>query len=178
MLGNRHAQWGQAGGIPVGHLRVGESMRVTGHQPSPEIVGELVQRRKADPEWSEAALLPGPGRRAGASSRRAGTVAVGGRRREQQMVRQRRTHIRPRADPPLQVTLVQQLIVGGEHRQPGHLELDRQRSAGRNSLPGTEQAPQNGPPKAFVDLPVDRNPGGSVDRKQRQKGWAGRGFHQ
>jgi hypothetical protein len=72
---------------------------------------------------------------------------------------------------------VQQLIVSGQDRQARHLELQRQGAGGWNPLSGAEQAAQDGPTESFVDLPVNRNAGGPVDREVGQEREAGGDLH-
>src|SRR5688572_22924006 len=70
-------------------------------------------------------------------------------------------------DPPLEVALVQQLIVRREHRQARHGELHGQAPGRGDPLAGAEQAIENGSPEPFVDLAVERDTGEAVDAKSQ-----------
>src|SRR5262245_38674038 len=72
------------------------------------------------------------------------------------------------ASPADEIPLVQELLVGVQHRQARDPEVGRETSRGWDSLPGPQAAVQNGPAQSVIDLPEYRDADAAVERKMQR----------
>ena len=178
MLGDGCAQHADACRITVRHVGRRQLARMSRDEACPLRVRELVERGEADPKGAKPALVACARRVRPDTARCCGARhALRRRGRAECVVWQRGRDERSRADTPFQIALVQQLLVGGEHRQTRHTELAREHPGGRHAFAGPQQPREDGSAQTVIDLLVQGRPIASLDGQQGEQLRAGGGSH-
>lgn len=96
--------------------------------------------------------------------------------RREHAIRWRGADVGPGAGASSDVALVNELLVRREHREPGNLELFRERARGRDALTGAEHAVENCFAQRVVNLPVQGCLRIPIDRQVSEDVRAGGSF--
>jgi hypothetical protein len=182
VLGDLLAQRAVAGRLAVAQQLGRRAAPVARHQARPIGLREGLEGGQAGPKCARRACVARDrhrrsGQQRAAPRNLAGERAAGrgrlGDRGAQQVVGQRAADIGARAWLPADVALGQQLLVGAHHGVARDAQLAGQCAAGGQARAGYQPAGQNGRAHGLVELAVQRQRRGWVERDLQQAGvWA------